>query len=204
MNMEDHLWLCFFRGLNVFGRETILMFELERKCRTTLAASGLPIRFVVYFKATGNIAVLGTGVAVEDIRSALFRVVPKPAALVQPTIVPEIAKVFGAWPPPPDNPGFRWTPGVSFLCKGDPADTELVAPDLGVFKRIATGTVALYRKERVTERGTLHEDRNGGWTAVSNLTGTVLGGVWTARSFNIITSLLEKAHRKLRSTDQVT
>lgn len=200
MNVEDQLWLCFFRGLNVFGRGTISMFELEQRCQTVFADSGLPIRFVDYFGPTGNIVILGTDVPVENIRRVLFRVVPKPAAIVQPASVPEVVQVFKTWLPPPDAPGFKWTPGVSLLCEGEPGDSDLVDPDLGVFKRIATGTVVLYRKERVTERGTLHAERNGGWGAVSDLTGTVLGGVWTARSFDVITSLLARAHWKLRST----
>jgi hypothetical protein len=41
--VEDQLWLCFFRGLNVFGRGRISMFELERRCQAAFADSGLPI-----------------------------------------------------------------------------------------------------------------------------------------------------------------
>lgn len=199
MSVENHLWLCFFRGLNVFGRGTISMLDLERRCRTAVADSGLAVEFIDYFGPTGNVAVMANAVPVEDIRAVLVRAVPKPVALVQPAIVREVNEAFAAWPPPPDAPGFKWTPGVSLLCEGDPRIGEVVPSDLGMFKRMAKPTVVLYRKERVTERGTLHADRNGGWAAVSDLTGTVLGGMWTARSLDVVTSLLAQAHWKLRS-----
>ena len=56
MSSVSDLWLCFFRGLNVFGRGKISMFELERRCTDGFARSGLDIRFVDYYGATGNIA----------------------------------------------------------------------------------------------------------------------------------------------------
>ena len=51
----------------------------------------------------------------------------------------------------------------------------------------------------VTDRGTLHSDRQGGWAAVSDRTETRLGGSWTARSFTVAEKLLGQAHWKLAS-----
>lgn len=201
MKPREGLWLCFFRGLNVFGRALISMFELERRCRAAFAETGLPIQFVDYYDSKGNIVVLAAGVPVGDVRSALFRAIPKPCALVEPRVVAEVAQAFDGWPAPPDVPGFQWTPGISLLCEGQPAAGDLQYPDLGVFKRVAPSVLALYRKERVTERGTLHAHRNGGWAAVSSRAEALLGGFWTARSFDVMRSLLAQAHWRLASTD---
>jgi hypothetical protein len=201
MTPREGLWLCFFRGLNVFGRGIISMFELESRCRASFEETGRPIQFVDYFGATGNVAVLATGVAAQDIREALSRAIPKPAALVEPRVVAEIGQAFSNWPAPPNVPGFQWTPGVSMVCEGDPAAGDPSASDLGIFKRVTPSIAAIYRRERVTERGTLHADRNGGWAAVSSRTEAVLGGVWTARSFEVMRSLLAQARWRLASAD---
>ena len=177
------------------------MYELERQCRAAFLATGLPIRFVAYYHSKGNIAVLAPGVPARDVSAALFCAIPKPCALVEPGVVAEVSQAFSGWPAPCAVSGFRWTPGVSMLCEGRPSDGGVDAPDLGVFSRLTPRLVTLYRKERETERGTLHSNRNGGWAAVSRQTKLTLGGVWTARSFDVVRSLLARAHRKLSSDD---
>ena len=201
MKQIGGLWLCFFRGLNAFGHGTISMYELERRCRATFLATGLPIRFVDYYDSKGNIAVLASGVPVRSISAALFRAIPKSCALVEPGIVAEASQAFRGWPAPTPVHGFRWTPGVSMLCEGSPSNGGVDSPDLGVFSRLNPRLVVLYRKERETERRTLHHDRKGGWAAVSSRIERTLGGRWTARSFDIVRSLLAQAERKLTSGD---
>lgn len=203
MTQPDGLWLCFFRGLNAFGRGTISMHELERRCRAAFQASGLPIHFIDYYDSKGNIGFLAPGIREDDIRIALFTAVPKPCALVKPTIVSEVAQAFHGWPPPAAVDGFRWTPGVSMLCEGTPSSGGVKASDLGVFKRIAPPVIAIYRKERETERRTLHPDRRGGWAAVSGRAEQSLGALWTARSFDIVRGLLGQVSWRL-STDNRT
>lgn len=175
------------------------MFELERRCRTAFAESGLQLWLLDYYGPTGNVALLATGVPEDDIRRALFRAIPKPCTLLGPRVVEEVRRAFGSWSAPGDLPGFRWTPGVSLLCDGRAAPGDLTEPDLGVFKRLTPSVVLLYRKERVTDRGTLHSDRQGGWAAVSDRTEARLGGSWTARSFELAEKLLSQAHWKLAS-----
>ncbi len=201
MEPERQLWLCFFRGLNVFGRGSISMFDLERRCRTAFVDSGLPLLFVDYYGATGNVAILASDVPAGDIRKTLFTAIPTPCALVAPEAVEQMRHAFNTWPVPASIPGFQWTSGASLLCDGHPANGGLTEPDLGAFKRINPSLLLLYRKERATGRGTLHSDRKGGWAAVSNRTGTCLGGSWTARSFDVLEKLLSQAHCKLSSED---
>ncbi len=186
----------------MFGRGKFSMFDLERCCRTAFSESGLSLLFLDYYGATGNVAILASGVSADDIRKVLFTAIPTPCALVAPEVVEQVRHAFNTWPAPPDIPGFRWTPGVSLLCEGTPATGDLTERDLGVFKRITPTLVLLFRQERITERGTLHSDRNGGWAAVSDRTGTRLGGSWTARSFDVLEKLLSQAHWKLASDDR--
>lgn len=192
---ERNRWLCFFRGLNVFGRGKLSMPELRRRCCEAFDKSGLPLRFIDSYGPTGNVALSATGVPAEKILQLLFEAVPKPCAMVQPGVVGQLNDAFCAWPAPVDAQGFRWTRGACLLCEGKPETTELAQkPDLGVFIRVDRGFVAVYRKERETNRGTLdHSDRLGGWAAVSNHIERVLGGRWTARSLNVIRELSLRA-----------
>src|SRR5207302_1415933 len=126
MQPGHRLCLCFFRGLNVFGRSMISMSEVQKRCIASFGRTGLPIRF------------LGTR-------------------------------------------------GVSLLCDGQVSHAGLEESDLGFFLRITPSVVAVYRREQVTQRGTLDSTRrDGGWAAVSNYVGAVVGGLWTARSFGMI------------------
>ena len=177
------------------------MLDLERRCRISFVESRLPILFLDYHGPTGNIAILAKAIPADDIRNALFRAIPKPCALVKPEVVEQANQVFFSWPAPADIAGFQWTPGVSLLCTGQPDADELTAPDLGVFKRMSSTVLLLYRKERVTGRGTLHSDRKGGWAAVSHRADTRLGGSWTARSSSVLQKVLSRGHRKLASGD---
>jgi len=198
MGADQDRWLCFFRGLNVFGRGKIAMPELRRRCNEVFDKSGLPLRFLNYYKNTGNVALSAIGVPTEEILRLLFEAVPKPCAMVQSGVVGQLNDAFRAWPAPVDVQGFRWTRGACLLCEGEPDATELAEkPDLGVFVRIERGLVAVYRKERETNRGTLDpSDRRGGWGAISKHIERGLGGRWTARSLDVIREL------SLRATEQ--
>jgi hypothetical protein len=191
VDAERDRWLCFFRGLNVFGRGKIAMPELRRRCSEAFDKSGLPVRFLDYYRGTGNVALSATGVPAEKVLRLLFEAVPKPCAMVRPRVVGQLNDAFRAWPAPVDVRGFRWTRGACLLCEGEPEATQLAEkPNLGVFVRVAPTLVAVYRKERETNRGTLDpSDRRGGWAAISNHIERVLGGRWTARSLDVIQEL---------------
>lgn len=195
MDAERDRWLCFFRGLNVFGRGKIAMPEFRRRCCEAFDKSGLPLIFLDYYKGTGNVALSAAGVPAEKILRLLFEAVSKPCAMVRPEVVDQLNDAFREWPAPVDVQGFRWTRGACLLCEGVPEATELAEkPDLGFFIRVAPGLVAVYRKERETNRGTLdHSDRHGGWAAISHHIERVLGGRWTARSLDVIRQLSLRA-----------
>lgn len=200
MSSENDLWLCFFRGLNVFGHGKISRDELKRRCIDSFERSGVGIQFVNSYRATGNIAVLAPNVPVETIGRALKDAVPTAHALVPSALVDEVDQAFRDWATPADVLGFRWTRGVCLLCEGEPGSREIrEKPDLGRFLRVGRGVVAVYRKERETDRGTLDpNDRAGGWAAVSRHIEDMLGGVWTARSFDTPRRLRAQALWRLR------
>src|SRR5262245_42565555 len=141
MEQRDQVWLCFFRGLNVFGRNVVLMSDLKRLLSDSFV--GLPLRFLDYSDGTGNIALLATGVTEEDIRGALLRAIPKPCAIIKPEVVEEARRAFSSWSKPEKPPGFRWTPGIALLCDDHDdhvAAGDLTEPDVGIFKRLTPTT----------------------------------------------------------------
>lgn len=180
------------------------MGELKQRCIDGFERSGLGIRFVDYYSATGNIAILAANVSTQSLGRIVREVVPTAHALVTPAAVDEVDQTFQDWLKPADVPGFRWTRGISLLCEGESGTTALKEePDLGRFLHIRQGVVAVYRKERETDRGTLDSnDRAGGWAAVSQHIEDQLGGIWTARSFEIVRGLLAQAHWKLIREDR--
>src|SRR5438309_5899999 len=101
MQPGHRLCLCFFRGLNVFGRSMISMSEVQKRCIASFGRTGLPIRFLGYYGPTGNVALLATGVSDDAIRTALTQAIPKPCALLPPDLFDEIDVAFQRWPAPP-------------------------------------------------------------------------------------------------------
>jgi hypothetical protein len=98
LDAKGEVRLCFFRGLSVFGRGTISMSELERRCRMAFASSQLALRFVDYHGSTGNDVLLAEGVPEDDVRRALFQAIPKPCALLGSQVVEAMRRAFRAWP----------------------------------------------------------------------------------------------------------
>ncbi len=177
------------------------MDELKQRCIDGFEKSGLGIRFVDYYSATGNIAILATNVSTQSLGRIVREAIPTAHVLVTPAIVDEVDQAFHDWLEPTDVPGFRWTRGVSLLCEGESGATALKEePDLGKFLLVRQGIVAVYRKERETDRGTLDSnDRAGGWAAVSQHIEDQLGGTWTARSFAVPQKLRNQALWKLHA-----
>jgi len=90
MEQEKQVWLCFFRGVNAFGKGTIPMSELQYKCSTTFKKLGVNLFFLDYYDSKGNIGVLSDGVPVEDIQNTLFQAIGKTCAIVRPDVVKQV------------------------------------------------------------------------------------------------------------------
>jgi hypothetical protein len=69
-------------SLNVFGRGSISMSDLERRCGSAFVESGLPLRVIDYYGATGNVAITASDVTEGDIRATLLRAIGKPCAII--------------------------------------------------------------------------------------------------------------------------
>ncbi|HRC45595.1 MAG TPA: hypothetical protein PLT27_16205, partial [Nitrospira sp.] len=96
--------------------------------------------------------------------------------------------------PPPDNEGgVRWTPGLAFAVT-KPAGTRITSTGKVRLRSIDNNTVAAWKRDRITERGRLdNRMREGGWGAISVVIADQTNAQWTARSLTSLDGVLDRA-----------
>ena len=197
MSEAGRLFLCFVRGLNVFGRGKISIPEQQARCSSAFDRSGQNIKFLVAHTNTGNLTVVGPSDVTAAVVQRLVRdAIGNPCAVVEPRMIEHMASTFETWPPPAREEHQRWTPGFVLLCEGHASVAPLDPSKVGVFKVLDDATMLVYRRDRETPGGVLDNaprSRAGGWGAISARVDGALGGVWTARSLSIGERLLELA-----------
>jgi hypothetical protein len=157
--------LGFALGQNNFGRGRARMSELVEEIERQLPSS---CRFVVYFGASGNVAVEAP--TAEAVRPALRAASGRDWAVLSQD---PVARALGDLGPVREEDGVRWTPGLAFRLD----DGEIVP----VVKRDAMDGHRLDAAKR-----------DGGWGAVSAEVAREHGGRWTARSWSRVAGLLER------------
>ena len=191
------LFLCFVRGLNVFGRGKISIPEQQVRCSSAFDSSGENIKFVVAHTNTGNLAVAGSSdITAAAVQRLVRDAIGNPCAVVEPHMIEHMASAFETWPAPAREEHQRWTPGFALLCEGHASVAPIVSSKAGVFKMLDESTVLVYRRDLETAAGVLDnapKSRAGGWGAISARVDRALGGLWTARSLSIGKRLLELA-----------
>lgn len=200
MDLPPELRLCFIRGVNVFGHNLILMHELEASFRAYVKAHSLPVGFLDYYGATGNLAIL-SALPEAETQHAVADAVGRLTAILQTRHVSLLASEFAAWPIPSSPEGFRWTQGFAACCAGvpSPAAAPVYEAPRVRLRPISQDLAAAYLLEVLTPKGTLDRNRRqGGWTQVSGCAEGAFGGSWTARSLDIVTKLVRNAGGALR------
>lgn len=193
MTEAEQILVCFVRGLNVFGRNKLSMDDLRAQCDSAFERSNHQIRFLTYYRPTGNFAVLAPGIASATVRDILVQALGKPCAVANLTTLDRIKSTFDSWPEPNREERERWTPGFALRCDGVALPRRIEACETGVFNVLDESTVVVYRRERETPASTLDRNyRRGGWGAVTARIEATLGGTWTARSLSVAAALSRK------------
>ena len=87
----------------------------------------------------------------------------------------------------------RWTTGIAFEVT-KPKSGDIVSSAKVRLRSIDLGTVAAWKRDRITEHGTLdNKMREGGWGAVSEAIAAQTGSKWTARSLSTLQGVLDRA-----------
>jgi hypothetical protein len=114
--------------------------------------------------------------------------------VIERVSVVEAMDALAGWPPPAQEAGVRWTPGLAIrIGEGTPI------PDIGDTARarlrwVGDGIVAVHKRDLLDASNRLDRARRqGGWGAVSRDVALQVGGVWTARSQRTVLGLLARA-----------
>ena len=191
---SEEIVACFVRGLNVFGRGTLLMSDLRAQCDSIFERSGRRLRVLASHGSTGNILVYAPGIATATIRDLVVHALGNQCAVAKLATLGRIASAFDSWSQPLSEEQERWTRGFALLCDGVWSTKQIDACETGVFKIVDNSTVIVYRRERETRGGTLDSHyRRGGWGAVTKHIEGTLGGTWTARSLSVAEALLSRS-----------
>lgn len=158
------------------------MADLVRTLDAAFRGQAGRVRVLDFFGHTGNFLVEGVD-RPADVAQTLGRLLGTPCALVPIARVAEAAAAAQALPPPPKEPGYRWTPGVVFHVTGPASSAPPKDTRVAKLQRLDQATILELKRDVEDSRGRLDKTRRGGgWGAVSSAVGKQVGGVWTARS----------------------
>lgn len=190
-------YLCFGVGFHNFatGRERSPLALVEG----LKSSSPAGIEVLASYGATGNIALeaddrippasLALYLQVETQRQ--WAIVPVPEAN-------EAAAAVTKWQPPNPEPNVRWTPGLSFCVERGAGPHDPFKTCRGDFRPLGRTIVAIYKRDFLTDAGTLDSSRRqGGWGAISQDISRTQGGTWTSRSLTPIQRLLDRTRAAL-------
>src|ERR1043166_6561547 len=96
---------------------------------------------------------------------------------------------------PKGERGVRWKPGVAFAVP-KPRSSHITSSAKVRLYSINLGTVAVWKRDRITERGPLDSKmREGGWGAVSGAVADQTNSQWTARSLTTLEGVLDRPNQ---------
>lgn len=168
--------------------------ELNRK----LASLQSSTRIVDWYGHTGNFVIESSRIDRSDLANELTPIVGASCAVLPHDEAVAFAQVAERAVSPASLEGKRWTSGIAFAVRSQPCQSVPKPTSHAVFFPISDYAVGAWKKDQLTQAGTLDRERRGGaWGAVSGDVSRAVGGVWTARSLRTIRGTLEKARHHL-------
>jgi hypothetical protein len=157
-----------------------------------LARENADLRVIGFYRHTGNLVLKTT-----TLRPAQAAQILSEAdggtwmALSEATMRKTVREVHKLRAPEGER-GVRWTPGLAFAVT-KPGSGDITSSAKVRFHSIDLGTVAVWKRDRTTERGRLDSKmREGGWGAVSGAVADQTNSQWTARSLTTLEGVLDR------------
>jgi hypothetical protein len=184
-------------GVNIgnISREKRVREPMQSRCQRinqSLTEKGIDLRVTGFFRHTGNL-VIETGsqqpaqaaTILAEIDGAIW------TAVSEATMRSAVGKTRKLLPPESEK-GVRWTPGLAFAVT-KPYGQSIASSEKVRLRLIDSGTVAAWKRDRITERGQLDRKmRDGGWGAVSRIVAEQTNSQWTARSLTTLEGVLDR------------
>jgi hypothetical protein len=188
------LWMCLMVGFNNFrtGRGTTAALTEQLEAAMSDFAEW---RLVARFGSTGNLAVESpAGCEASDVAAILGGASGRPWAVAAWPSLTGALLSLETLPRPDDEPGMRWTPGLSFAV-GAPVDLAVVKnTERAQFAVLGPTVMGVFKYDVENERGRLDPTRRkGGWGAVSTDIARQAGGLWTSRASSALKGLARRA-----------
>lgn len=158
-----------------------------------LAGKGVDLRVVGFYRHTGNLVLETVSLCITEAANLLSEADGATWMAVSEATMRKAVENVREMPPPDNEGGVRWTPGLAFAVT-KPAGTRMTSTGKVRLRSIDKNTVAAWKRDRITERGRLdNRMREGGWGAISVVIADQTNAQWTARSLTSLDGVLDRA-----------
>lgn len=158
-----------------------------------LAGKGVDLRVVGFYRHTGNLVLETVSLCITEAANLLSEADGATWMAVSEATMRKAVENVREMPPPDNEGGVRWTPGLAFAVT-KPAGTRITSTGKVRLRSIDKNTVAAWKRDRITERGRLdNRMREGGWGAISVVIADQTNAQWTARSLTSLDGVLDRA-----------
>ena len=159
-----------------------------------LAGRTPPVHIIGFFGHTGNFLADSPSTDPEEVAGRLNRLLEIDWAVRRIEDVQAALTALADAPKPEAPDGIRWTLGVAFQGRAGIEGRSILTTPRAILWEISSGVIGIWKRDNLSERGTLDRDRRGGgWGKISDDIETQCGGRWTARSRRTVDGLARKA-----------
>jgi hypothetical protein len=157
-----------------------------------LARKNADLRVIGFYRHTGNLVLKTTTLHPAQAAQAISEADGGAWMAVSEATMRKRVREVHKLQAPEGERGVRWTPGLAFAIR-KPRIGDITSSAKVRLRSIDLGTVAVWKRDRITERGRLDSKmREGGWGAVSGPVADQTNSQWTARSLTTLEGVLDR------------
>jgi len=155
-----------------------------------LAKEGADLRVIGFYRHTGNLVLKTTTMQPAQAARILSEADGGTWTAVSEATMRRMVGEVQKMEAPQGEHGVRWTTGLVFAVT-KPKSVDIISSAKVRFHSINLGTVAAWKRDRITERGRLENKmREGDWGGVSEAVADQTNSQWTARSLTSLEGVL--------------
>src|SRR5262245_47226915 len=168
------------------------MFARCDRINRYLARENADLRVIGFYRHTGNLMLKTTTLQPAQAAHILSEADGGTWMAVSEAAMRKTVQEVRKLQAPESEQGVRWTPGLAFAVT-KPKSGDVTSSAKVRVHPIDLGIVAVWKRDRITERGRLDSKmREGGWGAVSGAVGDQTNSQWTARSLMTLEGILDR------------
>ncbi len=196
-------------GVNIgnLGRQKTRREPMLARCdriNRNLARENADLRVIGFYRHTGNLVLRTTTLQPAQAAEILSKTDGGIWMTMSEASMRKRVREVHKLRAPEGERGIRWTPGLAFAVT-KPRSVESTSSAKVRLRSIDLRTIAVWKRDRITERGRLDSKmREGGWGAVSVMIADQTNSQWTARSLTTLEGVLDRTRSKRTGTRAIS